>query len=90
MNKGFYDNLDTNFAQALNMAEKNFQHNELIEMLKSGNIPQKLEIKAIVVMPYNANAETDFGGAELPIDNDSIKLGYIYRTDIQGNQKICI
>lgn len=55
-----------------------------------GDIPQKLEIKAIVVMPYNANAETDFGGAELPIDNDSIKLGYIYRTDIQGNQKICI
>lgn len=55
-----------------------------------GDIPQKLEIKAIVVMPYNANAETDFGGAELPIDNDSIKLGYIYRLDIQGNQKICI
>lgn len=55
-----------------------------------GDIPQKLEIKAIVVMPYNANAETDFGGAELQIDNDSIKLGYIYRTDIQGNQKICI
>ena len=55
-----------------------------------GDIPQKLEIKAIVVMPYNANAETYFGGAELPIDNDSIKLGYIYRSDIQGNQKICI
>jgi len=55
-----------------------------------GNIPQKLEIKAIVVMPYNANAETDFGGMELPIDNDTIKLGYIYRSDIQGNQKICI
>ena len=55
-----------------------------------GDIPQKLEIKAIVVMPYNANAETDFGGMELPIDNDTIKLGYIYRSDIQGNQKICI
>ena len=55
-----------------------------------GNIPQKLEIKAIVVMPYDANASTNFGGAKLPIDNDTIKLGYIYRSDIQGNQKICI
>ena len=55
-----------------------------------GNIPQKLEIKAIVVMPYDANAETNFGGMGLPIDNDTIKLGYIYRSDIQGNQKICI
>ena len=55
-----------------------------------GNIPQKLEIKAIVVMPYDANAKTNFGGMELPIDNDTIKLGYIYRSDIQGNQKICI
>lgn len=54
------------------------------------DIPEKLVIKAVVVMPYYAGAETDFGGTELPIENDVIKLGYIYRTDDPANQKICI
>lgn len=55
-----------------------------------GNIPKKLEIKAIVVMPDHPNADTSFGGAELPIGNDVLKLGYIYRADDPANQKICI
>lgn len=55
-----------------------------------GNIPKKLEIKAIVVMPDYPNADTSFGGAELPIGNDVLKLGYIYRADDPANQKICI
>lgn len=55
-----------------------------------GDIPKKLEIKAIVVMPDYPNADTSFGGVELPIGNDVLKLGYIYRTDDPANQKICI
>lgn len=41
MNKGFYDNLDTNFEEALKMVERSFSHVECIELLKNGNIPQK-------------------------------------------------
>ncbi len=41
MNTGFYKDLDTNFEQAYNMAEEEFAHEKLIEMLKNGNIPQK-------------------------------------------------
>lgn len=55
-----------------------------------GDIPKKLEIKAIVVMPDYPNADTSFGGVELPIGNDVLKLGYIYRADDPANQKICI
>lgn len=55
-----------------------------------GDIPKKLEIKAIVVMQYYPNADTSFGGAKLPIGNDVLKLGYIYRTDDPADQKICI
>ena len=41
MNTSFYPDLDTNFEQAYHLCEKDFSHNELIEMLKNGNIPQK-------------------------------------------------
>ena len=41
MNTGFYKDLDTNFEQACEMIEKKFSHDELINLLKTGNIPQK-------------------------------------------------
>ena len=41
LNTGFYKDLDTNFQEACEMSEKDFSHNELIELLKNGNIPQK-------------------------------------------------
>lgn len=41
MNEDFYNNLDENFEQACIMSEKNFSHQELIELLINGNIPQK-------------------------------------------------
>ena len=40
-NKGFYKDLDTNFEQALELSGKMFTHEELIDLLKQGNIPQK-------------------------------------------------
>lgn len=41
MNKDFYENLDTNFDEACKLSEKSFSHDELIDFLKNGNIPQK-------------------------------------------------
>ena len=41
LNKGFYIDLDTNFQEACEMSEREFSHEELIELLKNGNIPQK-------------------------------------------------
>ena len=41
MNTDFYNNLEVNFEQACNMSEKIFSQEELFEMLKNGNIPQK-------------------------------------------------
>ena len=40
-NCGFYNDLDTNFDQACKLSNKSFTHNELIELLKNGNIPEK-------------------------------------------------
>lgn len=48
LNTGFYKDLDTNFEQALEMAERKFSHGELINLLKTGNIPQK-QIAALML-----------------------------------------
>lgn len=58
MNTGFYNNLDTNFEQALEMSEKNFSHSELIELLKTGNIPQK-QIAALRLDEITSQEEAD-------------------------------
>ena len=41
LNTGFYNDLDTNFEQALKMSEKEFSHEEMLCLLKNGNIPEK-------------------------------------------------
>ncbi len=41
LNTGFYKDLDTNFEQACYLSEHDFSHSELINLLRSGNIPQK-------------------------------------------------
>ena len=41
LNTGFYKDLDTNFEQALGMSDKEFTHQELLLMLRDGNIPEK-------------------------------------------------
>ena len=38
---GFYKDLEENFNKALMLADSDFSHVELIEMLKNGNIPEK-------------------------------------------------
>ena len=41
LNTGFYADLDSNFQEACEMCDKDFLHEDLISMLKNGNIPQK-------------------------------------------------
>lgn len=41
LNTDFYINLDENFEQACLLSDREFNHIELLEMLKCGNIPQK-------------------------------------------------
>lgn len=41
MNNSYYETLDENFAQALNLYERDYTHEELISLLKNGNIVQK-------------------------------------------------
>ncbi len=41
MNNSYYETIDKNFNEALRLMEKSFSYQELIIMLKDGNIPQK-------------------------------------------------
>ena len=41
MNNSYYETLDENFTQALKLYEEEYTHDELINLLKSGNIVQK-------------------------------------------------
>lgn len=41
LNSCYYETLDKNFNEAIKLCETEFSHNELISMLKNGNIPQK-------------------------------------------------
>ena len=58
LNTGFYKNLDTNFEQALVMADKEFSHDEIFDLLKYGNIPQK-QIAALKLDTINSKEEAD-------------------------------
>ncbi|WP_444339810.1 hypothetical protein [Phascolarctobacterium succinatutens] len=54
-------------------------------------LPEKLVLKAIIVMPYKAGVNTDFGKTSLQIEdtNDFIELGYIYRKDDGQAPEVC-
>lgn len=56
MNNGYYTNLDENFIQALKFYEKEYTHNELLELLKSGNIVQK-QIAALKLDSINSKQD---------------------------------
>lgn len=56
MNTGFYKDLDTNFEQAFDMIQKEFTHQELLEMLQNGNIPQK-QFAALEITQINSIEE---------------------------------
>ena len=41
MNTGYYENLSENFNQAVQLLQEDYSHEQLIELLKTGNIVQK-------------------------------------------------
>ncbi len=56
MNNSYYETLDENFTQALKLYEGDYTHDELIELLKTGNIVQK-QIAAIRLDGVNNTAD---------------------------------
>ena len=58
LNTGFYKDLDTNFERALELSKVNFTHEELIKMLKIGNIPEK-QIAALKLEKLNDELDAE-------------------------------
>ena len=56
MNNSYYETLDENFNQALNLYETNHTHSELLEFLKNGNIVQK-QIAALKLETINSKED---------------------------------
>ena len=56
MNTGFYKDLDTNFELACKMSEQEFNHETLLNLLKTGNIPEK-QIAALKLTTINNKEE---------------------------------
>lgn len=56
MNNSYYETLDENFKQALNLCENNYSHSELLEFLQSGNIVQK-QLSALKLKTINSQNE---------------------------------
>ena len=56
LNNSYYETLDENFKQALNLCENNYSNSELLEFLKSGNIVQK-QLSALKLETINSQKE---------------------------------
>lgn len=56
MNNSYYETLDENFKQALNLCENDYSHYELLEFLQSGNIVQK-QLSALKLETINSQKE---------------------------------
>ena len=56
LNNTYYENLDENFMNALNFYQTDYTHDELIGMLKNGNIVQK-QISALKLETINSPSD---------------------------------
>lgn len=56
LNNSYYETLDENFKQALNLCENNYSHSELLRFLQSGNIVQK-QLSALKLETINSQNE---------------------------------
>lgn len=56
LNNTYYENLDQNFINALNFYQTDYTHDELIDMLKNGNIVQK-QIAALKLETINSSQD---------------------------------
>ena len=56
LNNSYYETLDENFKQALNLCENEYSHSELLGFLQSGNIVQK-QLSALKLETINSQNE---------------------------------
>ena len=94
MNTGFYKDLDTNFEQACYLCENEFSHEELLELLKNGNIPQK----QIAALKFDyVNSENDaralvsvLTGCDGKIrEAAALKIFQIISSDLESRKLFC-
>ena len=87
MNNTYYETLDENFIQAVNLYEKKHSHAELIEMLKDGNIPQK-QIAALKLDAINSENEAQILVSNLTGQDGKIREAVSLRLDeFMSNEK---
>jgi hypothetical protein len=72
LNNSYYETLDENFTQALKLYEEDYTHEELIELLKSGNIVQK-QIAALRLEEINSTQDADVLVANLTGQDGKIR-----------------
>ncbi len=90
-NLDFYENIDVNFDKACELCEREFSHNELINMLKSGNIPEK-QISALKLdSVYDDNEVnillSNLTGCDGKIrEAAALKINKILRTDVSKKE----
>lgn len=88
MNTGFYENVDKNFEEALKLSEQSFTHAELINFLKTGNIPEK-QIAALKLELLNNESEAvvlvdNLTGCDGKIrEAVALKINQLLRSDLK-------
>ena len=72
MNSSYYETLDENFTQVLKLYAEEYSHEELIELLKNGNIVQK-QIAALRLEGINSTQDADVLVANLTGQDGKIR-----------------
>ncbi|MBR1618839.1 hypothetical protein IJ674_02960 [bacterium] len=85
MNNTYYENLDQNFTNALNFYETNYSHEQLIDMLKNGNIVQK-QISALKLESINSSDDANILLSNLTGQDGKIREAVSLRlSEFMGN-----
>ena len=88
MNNSYYETLDENFTQALKLYEEKYTHEELIELLKSGNIVQK-QIAALRLETITSIQDADVLVANLTGQDGKIREAVSLRlNEFMSNSEI--
>lgn len=80
LNNTYYETLDKNFKEALNLTEKTLSHDELIYLLKNGNIPQK-QLAALRLDTIKSEDEADIIVSNLTGQDGKIREAVSMRID---------
>lgn len=80
MNSCYYETLEENFKEALALCETNFSHNELMDMLQNGNIPQK-QIAALKLTDITSEQDAEILLANLTGQDGKIREAVSIKLD---------